>query len=281
MDLGLADKVVWITGASGVIGRALAEAFAAEGALLALHGSRRIDELARWIARQSWAERALLVPADVRVEAELQAATRRILERFGRIDVGLVNAGAWPPEERLLDAIPAERLRETIEVNLFGALHTARAFLGALRKSGPRPDGDGSVLVFTGSTAGRFGERGHADYAAAKSALVGLVQTLKNEIVRLDPYGRVNLVQPGWTIGHLPRPALADDEAVRRVTRTMALRQLARATDVARTVVWLSSPAASRHTSGEVVTVAGGMEGRLLWEPGEVDVAEVRRRLTR
>lgn len=279
MDLALADKVVWITGASGGIGRALAEAFAAEGARLALHGGRRVDELRRWVAGQEWAASALVVAADVRDEDEVRSAAEEILARFGRIDVGVANAGVWPAADLLLDEIPAERLRDVLAVNLFGALHTARAFLAALRRTGPRPDGHGAALVFTGSTAGRFGERGHADYAVAKSALVGLVQSLKNEIVRLDPYGRVNLVQPGWTVTHMARPALDDDATVRRVTRTMALRQLGRARDVARTIVWLASPAASRHTSGEVVTVAGGMEGRLLWEEAEVDVAEVRRRL--
>jgi len=279
MDLGLADAVVWVTGASGGIGRAVAEAFAAEGARLALHAGSRADELERWIARQPWAERALAVPGDVRREDEVRAAAERVLERFGRIDVAVANAGVWPPESLLLDEIPAERLQDTIQVNLFGALHTARAFLAALRRTGPRADGRGAALVFTGSTAGGFGERGHADYAVSKGALVALVRTLKNEIVRLDPYGRVNLVQPGWTVTHMARPALDDDETVRRVTRTMALRQLGRARDVARAILWLASPSASRHTSGEVLTVAGGMEGRLLWDEGEVDLAEVRRRL--
>jgi 3-oxoacyl-[acyl-carrier protein] reductase len=61
----------------------------------------------------------------------------------------------------------------------------------------------------------------------------------------------------------------------------MALRQLARAADVARTVVALASPALSRHVSGEVVTVAGGMEGRVLWEPADIDEAAIRARLDR
>ena len=62
------------------------------------------------------------------------------------------------------------------------------------------PGPDGASIVFTGSTAGRFGEAGHVAYAAAKSALRGLVATLKNEIVAIDPKGRVNGVEPGWTL---------------------------------------------------------------------------------
>ena len=130
----------------------------------------------------------------------------------------------------------------------------------------------------TGSTAGRFGERGHADYAAAKAGLLGLARSLKNEIVALDPYGRVNVVEPGWTVSDMTRANLHEPGVLEGVVRTMALRQLARPVDVARTVAFLLSPAA-RHVSGEVVGVAGGMEGRVLWERDDVDAQAVRRRL--
>ena len=77
-----------------------------------------------------------------------------------------------------------------------------------------------------GSTAGLFGEAGHADYAAAKSAVVhGLLLSLKNEIVAHRPAGRVNVVCPGWTESPMTRTTLTDPELVRRVTRTMPLRE--------------------------------------------------------
>ena len=281
MDLALADKVVWITGASGGIGRALAEVFAAEGARLALQGNAGHEGLSEWLAAQPWRERALLLRADVRDPDALVSAADAILARFGRIDVCLANAGKWPSEHRELHELAPERLRETLAVNLFGALYTARAFLGALRRTGPRTDGHGAVLIFTGSTAGRFGERGHADYAVAKAGLHGAVKSLKNEIVALDPYGRVNAVEPGWTVTHMARPALAQPGHLERAVRTMALRQLARALDVARTCAWLASPSAAAHVSGEIVAVAGGMEGRVLWSEGEIDRASILARVER
>jgi len=281
MDLALRDKVVWITGASGGIGRALAQVFAAEGATLALQGHAAGAELEAWVAQQPWRERALCLSADVRDEAALERVAAAILARFGRCDVCAANAGRWPAEHRELVELAPERLRETLAVNLLGALFTARAFLGALRRTGPRPDGHGAALVFTGSTAGRFGERGHVDYAVAKAALHGAVRTLKNEIVRLDPYGRVNAVEPGWTVTHMARPALAQPGHVERAVRTMALRQLARATDVARTIAWLASPTAAAHVSGEIVAVAGGMEGRIQWNEDEVDRKEILERVAR
>ena len=281
MDLGLAGKVVWITGASGGIGRALAEVFAGEGARLVLQGHGSFAALEEWVAAQPWRAESLCVSADVRDPGALERCAARALERFGRLDACLANAGKWPSEPRALDELAPERLRATLEVNLLGALFTARAFLGALRHTGPRADGHGAALIFTGSTAGRFGERGHSDYAVAKAALHGAVKTLKNEIVQLDPYGRVNAIEPGWTVTHMARPALAQPGHVERALRTMPLRQLARAKDVARTAAWLASPLAAAHVSGEIIAVAGGMEGRCLWNEEEIDREKVLERVAR
>ena len=121
-------------------------------------------------------------------------------------------------------------------------------------------------LVLVASTAGLFGEAGHADYAAAKSAIAhGLLLSLKNEVVRVAPHARVNCVCPGWTESPMTR-GLVDDEQVRRISRTMALRKVAQPEDVARQVVVLASDELSGHVTGQVVTVAGGMEGRVVHE---------------
>ena len=87
---------------------------------------------------------------------------------------------------------------------------------------------------------------------------------MKNEVVRVAPNARVNAVCPGWTESPMTRDTLADPELVTRVTRTMALRKVATPEDVARQIVVLASDELSGHVTGQVVTVAGGMEGRLL-----------------
>jgi 3-oxoacyl-[acyl-carrier protein] reductase len=259
MDLALNDRTALVTGASGGIGRAIALAFAAEGARVICHTHRAEPELRNWLKSQEWRDRAEVYQADLREPLDL--------DRFGRVDVCVANAGARPRQPEPLHEQSTERVEETIDVNLTGAIRTAQAFLRSVERHG----GDGASLLFIGSTAASFGEAGWADYAAAKAGLWGLVQSLKNEIVRIDPRGRVNLVEPGWTMTHVPRPALEDPDAVTRVVRTMALRQLATADDIARTVVWLSSPTAARHVTGQQITVAGGMEGRLLWDRDEID----------
>jgi len=278
MDTGLRDKVVFLTGASGGIGRAAARAFAAEGARLVVHGNRQADAMRELVAEEGWND-PLCVTFDVADRDAVFAGFDAARERFGRVDVCVANAGIWPPEDVPFHRMDPERVRATLDVNLLGATWTAQAFLAQLADAGPRPDGHGASLLFTGSTAGRFGERDHADYSVAKAGLYGLVRTLKNEITRLDPYGRVNVVEPGWTVTHMARPALAQDEVVTRVTQTMGLRQLGRAEDIARTMVFLSSPLLARHISGEALTVSGGMEGRLLWDPEDIDPDGVRRRI--
>ena len=155
--------------------------------------------------------------------------------------------------------LPLERWEETLRANLTATFLTARGFLREVERNG-----HGS-LVLIGSTAGLFGEAGHADYAAAKSAIIGgLLLSLKNEIVRVAPRGRVNAVCPGWTESPMTRTTLEDPGLVQRVTRTMPLRKVAQPEDVARQVVVLASDEVSGHVTGQVVTVAGGMEGRVL-----------------
>ncbi|HED66472.1 MAG TPA: SDR family oxidoreductase [Planctomycetes bacterium] len=281
MDLNLKERIAWVTGASGGIGRAIASELGSEGVHLALQAHSNASELRSWVSEQPFGAKALVLEADVRSPEELDRCAERILEAFGRIDICIPCAGIWPTEDLSLDEMPPERLANTLAVNLAGALFTARSFLGALRRTGPHPDGEGASIAFIGSTAARFGERDHADYAASKAGLVGAMRSLKNEIVRLDPFGRVNVLEPGWTVTHMARPALQEPGVVERVVRTMALRQLARATDIARVVAVLASPYASSHVTGQVVTVAGGMEGRLLWGEQEIDRPGILARLER
>lgn len=278
MDLQLRDKSVLITGAAGGIGRALGIAFAEEGARLALHAYGQFDQLGPWIRERGWEDRAIAIRADVRAAAKIDAAIEEAAESLGRLDVAVVNAGVWPPEDLPLIDMPVERIRETLDVNLLGAMWTARAFLRCLLRTGPRQDGHGASIVFIGSTAGRFGEAGHVDYAVSKAALRGLVRTLKNEVVRIDPLARVNLVEPGWTLTPMSKTSLDDPETIPHVLKTTSLQQIARAEDVARVVTMLASPVC-RHVTGEVLTVSGGMEGRLLWSEEEIDTAKVRARL--
>jgi 3-oxoacyl-[acyl-carrier protein] reductase len=251
METGLAGKRVLVTGASGGIGSACARAFAAEGAEVVVHyhrGRERAEVLAAELGR------AVVIGADLTREEEVG----RLFAEAGRLDVCAAVAGVWPAEDVPVWELPLERWRATLDANLTSTFLTARGFLRQLE--------GGGALVLVGSTAGIFGEAGHADYAAAKSAVLGgLLLSLKNEVVRRAPQARVNAVAPGWTESEMTRGHVSEEQ-VRRVSRTMALRKVAQPEDVARQVVVLASPELSGHVTGQVVTVAGGMEGRVVHE---------------
>jgi 3-oxoacyl-[acyl-carrier protein] reductase len=253
VDSGLSGKGVVVTGASGGIGSACARAFAAEGARVVVHYNRARENAAALAAEL---DGAVAIGADLTDESQVERLFGEAQQALGTIDVCAAVAGVWPSGDEPVWQLSLERWESTLRSNLTATFLTARAFLREVERTG-----HGS-LVLVGSTAGRFGEAGHADYAAAKAAIqVGLLLSLKNEIVRIGARGRVNAVAPGWTYSPLTSGAL-DPELVERITRTMALRKVATTDDIARAVVVLASDELSGHISGELITVAGGMEGR-------------------
>lgn len=254
MNTGLKGSRVLVTGGAGGIGEATCRAFAAEGSKVAVHYNTSETAMALASEIEGVAFQADLTDPDA-VDTMFDAA----IGRFGGIDVCVANAGRYPVGDTPIWDISLERWHATLDDNLTTTFLTARAFLRHARSTGR------GSLVLIGSTSGLFGEAGSSDYASAKGAInSGLLLSLKNEAARIGDGVRVNAVAPGWTI--TPRRALAgvDPDLVTRATATMARKTLATPEDVASQVVVLASDRLSAHQTGQLVTVAGGMEGRLV-----------------
>jgi 3-oxoacyl-[acyl-carrier protein] reductase len=271
MNSQLHNRVVVITGASGGIGFGIARQFAAEGARLVLHYRSGHDRV-RALQRELKNAETLLVKANLEDESEVASLFSQARKRFGRVDTLVANAGSWETRDVPMHEMSLRQWRKTMDGVLTTAFLSVRGFLRLVAKQKR-----GNVVLIA-STAGIFGEAGHADYASGKAAIAyGLTRSLKNEMSRLAPHtrdycgGRINCVCPGWTV--VPRLAakLGDARAIRKVTATMALPQLARPDDIAHAVVFLSSDSLARHLTGQTIVIAGGMEGRLLWQPDEID----------
>jgi 3-oxoacyl-[acyl-carrier protein] reductase len=244
--IDLAGQVALVTGGSRGIGRAAALLLARAGADVALTFRTRTDEAEsaahdiRRLGRRAYVAGGDL--ADSEVVDRLLTGIRR---EFGALDIFVANAGVWPPEEVVLADLPVERWRGTVAANLDSVFLSTRAALGLLRPGGR--------IVIVSSTAGQRGEAFHADYAATKGALIALTKSLA---VEYAPDILVNCVAPGWVDTDMSLPAFTEDNR-EQIQRTIPLRRIASADDVAGPILFLCSPLA-RHVTGEILNVNGG-----------------------
>ncbi len=265
MYTGLEDSTILITGASGGIGSAAAKEFAKESANLVLHGHSRMERLDA--LSEDLGTNSITVQADLTDPVETESMFSRVKKEFGAPEGLVANAGIWPEAETPIKDMTLERWNKTVTTDQTSVFLCSREYFRALEGS----DLNRGSLVIVGSTAAVFGEENHADYAAAKASITyGLTRTLKNEIVRVAPEGRVNAVCPGWTRTKMAEPDINNPEKLSKTYRTRSLKSVAEPEEVARSIVFLSSHKLASHVTGEILTVSGGMEGRILHEADEI-----------
>ncbi len=169
--MDLAGKVVAITGASAGIGRENARLLAEEGALAVL-AARRVDRLED-VAAELGTDRALAVPTDVRDPAQSRALVEAAVERFGRLDVMVSNAGIGMYGG--IEDASDQDLTRMMDVNLAGTVWSVRAAVPQMRRQG------GGDIIIVASVAGSRGDANEAVYAATKHGQVGLAGALDRE----------------------------------------------------------------------------------------------------
>jgi 2-hydroxycyclohexanecarboxyl-CoA dehydrogenase len=239
----LEDKIAIVTGGGQGIGRAIAGKLAAEGATVVVTD---LDEASAKETADALPG-AVAIRADVTDRQGVQAMISRVVERFGRVDV-LVNNAGWDKASPFVDSDPDDWDR-AIAVNLYGVLHTCKAVLPLMAERGS------GAVVNLGSDAGRVGSTDEAVYSAAKGGIIAFTKSLAREMARHQV--RINCVCPGPTDTAL-FASFAGPKLREALTRAIPFRRLGQPDDVANVVAFLASDEASFIT-GQTVSVSGGL----------------------
>ncbi|AWM35469.1 SDR family oxidoreductase [Hymenobacter nivis] len=242
----LQDKIALITGADSGIGRAVAVAFAKEGAHVAIVFNENLEDAHQTQAMvEAEKRRCLVLQLDVRDPEQCKQAVRRTVQEFGRLNI-LVNNAAYQMAQEKFEEIPEEQIRRTFDTNILGYIWMAQAAIPHLKA--------GDAIVNTGSIVGITGIPLLVDYAASKAGIHALTKSLALYLGERNI--RVNCVVPGpvWT-PNIPGTMPLDE--IEKFGHEVALKRPGQPDELAPAYVLLASDDGSFMT-GSLVHVTGG-----------------------
>ncbi len=238
------QRVVLVTGGTKGIGRGIAEAFLAAGATVVVCGRNAPDS-----APAAGGRTAEFIACDVREAEAVRQLVAVIVQRHGRLDVLVHNAGGAPSVDA---ATVSPRFHEgVLRLNLFSALHAAQAANAQMQQ---QPEG--GVIVNIGSISALRPSPGTAAYGAAKAAVLSLTASLA---VEWAPKVRVVAVSPGLVRTEQSHLHFGDDAGLAAVAATIPAGRLAEPADIARACLFVASPRAA-YMSGSNLLLHGGGE---------------------
>jgi 3-oxoacyl-[acyl-carrier protein] reductase len=242
----LDGKISLITGAAQGIGLATAIKFAREGAVVVVCDVKQtaVDDAVKQC--EALGAQAVGFVMDVTQRAMVYAVVAQVLERFGRIDVLVNNAGIT--QDARLQKMTLEQFDRVIDVNLRGVFHCAQAVADSMTAQGS------GVILNASSVVGIYGNFGQTNYAATKFGVIGFTKTWSRE---LGPKGvRVNAVAPGFIA--TPILSTIPDKVISEMEHRVPLRRLGQPEEIANVYAFLASDEAS-YINGAVIEVSGGM----------------------
>ena len=242
-----AGKTAVVTGASRGVGRATALRLAEGGANVVvnyLQNHSEADETVR-LCKEKGVD-AIAVQADVSEFLQAKDIAHAALEKFGRIDLLVLNAGVW--EGAPIEEMSEELWNKVINTNLKAAWAMTKTCVPAMKKQ------ESGAIVMVSSTSGQRGEANYSNYSASKGGQISFTKALATE---LAPKIRVNAVAPGWIETAMVRPVFEDAAYKQSVLNSIPLHRMATTDDVALSICFLLSDW-SRHITGEIVNINGG-----------------------
>lgn len=247
MQIDLSERVAIVTGAGQGIGEGIARTFANAGARVVIATRSRDNGMSVADAINDKGGIAWFNQTDVGYAEQVRRVVAESVERFGRLDIVVHNAGVYPILS--IEELSDDDLERTLAVNLKAGFWLIRESLPHLRKQG------GGRFLFTSSVTGpNVAMPGTAHYGASKSGLNALIRTAALELARQNI--TVNGVEPGYILTPAMQ-ALGGPEAIAEMARQIPLGRLGMPEDVANAMLFLASEAAS-YITGQTIIVDGG-----------------------
>ena len=240
-------KTAVVTGASRGVGRATALRLAEAGANVVVNYLSREDAANEVVALcEQKGVGTIAVQGDVSEWSAAHNIANKTIEKFGKIDLLVLNAGIW--EGSPIEEMSEELWNKVLNTNLKAAWAMSKACVPSMKKQ------ERGAIVLVSSTAGQRGEANYSNYAASKGGQISFTKALASE---LCPKIRVNAVAPGWIETAMVRPVFEDEDYKKAVLDAIPLKRMASTDDIALSICFLLSDW-SQHITGEIININGG-----------------------